>query len=70
MVGAWEGQYRKLVADYNTVVTEHNRLRAAVAKLLSLPCVGESNEPDALIFLRRADLDTLENVYQKACGYE
>lgn len=69
MGGAWESQYRKLVADYNTVVTEHNRLRAAVAKLLSHPSVGKSDEPEALIFLKRADLDVLEEAYQKTCGY-
>ena len=70
MDGAWGRQYRQLMADYNTVVTEHNRLRAAVAKLLSRPSIGKSNEPGALIFLKRADLDVLEKAYQKMCGYE
>lgn len=70
MTDTWKAEYRKLVADHNALVREHEQLKAAVAKVLSLSSVGKASEPEALIFLKRSDLEALDKAYQRACGYD
>lgn len=69
MTDTWKAEYRKLMADYNTLVKQNEELKEAVASLLSLPSVGKASEPEALIFLKRGDMDALDKTYREACGY-
>ena len=63
-------EYRRLVADHSALERQHDQLKVAVAKLLSLPSIGFHLGPSILIILKRSELDALDEVYRKACGYD